>query len=118
MKLKPDTIYRRYRHPDEDDPRSVKVQGPWSRSASIRRHCRRYLKRQNPKGSPRDPRRSVPLFVSGPTDHMSPDEPRLALNQPSRKHFRHDRLTDEVVIHAVDHARSSRPLDDESNPRR
>ncbi|MDN8578331.1 toxin [Corynebacterium bovis] len=49
---------------------------------------------------------------------MSPDEPRLALHRSARKHFRRDHLTAEAVIHAVDHALSSRPLDDESNPRR
>lgn len=44
---------------------------------------------------------------------MSPE-----LHQSARKHYRRDRLTDDAVLYAADHVLSSRPLDDEDDPRR
>lgn len=40
------------------------------------------------------------------------------LHASARKHFERDRLTDEAVLYAYEHALNSRPLDDEDNPRR
>ena len=36
----------------------------------------------------------------------------------ARKHFGRDRLSDEVILYAYEHALNSRPLDDEDDPRR
>ncbi|OLT55271.1 toxin [Corynebacterium sp. CNJ-954] len=44
---------------------------------------------------------------------MSPE-----LHQSARKHYRRDRLTDDAVLYAAAHVLSSRPLDDEDDPRR
>lgn len=44
---------------------------------------------------------------------MSPD-----IHQSARKHYRRDRLTDDSVTYAATHVLSSRPLDDEDDPRR
>ena len=40
------------------------------------------------------------------------------LHASARKHFGRDRLTDEAVLYAYEHALNSRPLDDEDDPRR
>ena len=40
------------------------------------------------------------------------------LHASARKHFERDRLTDEAVLYAYEHALNSRPLDDEDDPRR
>lgn len=40
------------------------------------------------------------------------------LHASARKHFGRDRLTDESVLYAYEHALNSRPLDDEDDPRR
>ena len=40
------------------------------------------------------------------------------LHASARKHFGRDRLTDESVLYAYDHALNSRPLYDEDDPRR
>ena len=45
-----------------------------------------------------------------------PMSPRL--HASARKHFGRDRLTDEAVLYAYEHALNSRPLDDEDDPRR
>ena len=42
----------------------------------------------------------------------------LKLHASARKHFMRDRLTDEAVRDAYEHALNSRPLDDEDDPRR
>ena len=39
------------------------------------------------------------------------------LHASARKHFGRDRLTDESVLYAYEHALNSRPLDDEDDPR-
>jgi hypothetical protein len=49
---------------------------------------------------------------------MPPEFDRPALHRSARKHYRRDRLTDDAVIYAATHVLSSRPLDDEDNPRR
>ena len=49
-------------------------------------------------------------YANGP---MSP-----RLHASARKHFERDRLTDEAVLYAYEHALNSRPLDDEDDPRR
>ena len=36
----------------------------------------------------------------------------------ARKHFGRDRLSDEAILYAYEHALNSRPLDDEDDPRR
>ena len=36
----------------------------------------------------------------------------------ARKHFGCDRLSDEAILYAYEHALNSRPLDDEDDPRR
>jgi hypothetical protein len=40
------------------------------------------------------------------------------LHASARKHVERDRLTDEAVLYAYEHALNSRPLDDEDDPRR
>ena len=40
------------------------------------------------------------------------------LHASARKYFERDRLTDEAVLYAYEHALNSRPLDDEDDPRR
>ena len=40
------------------------------------------------------------------------------LHASARKHFGRDRLTDESVLYAYEHALNSRPRDDEDDPRR
>lgn len=42
----------------------------------------------------------------------------LKLHASARKHFVRDRLTDEAVRYAYEHALNSRPLDDENDPGR
>lgn len=42
----------------------------------------------------------------------------LNLHASARKHFVRDRLTDEAVRYAYEHALNSRPLDDENDPGR
>ncbi|WP_293831707.1 toxin [uncultured Corynebacterium sp.] len=44
---------------------------------------------------------------------MSPE-----IHRSARKHYKRDRLSDDAVRHAFAHALSSRPLDDEADPRR
>ncbi|WP_297008403.1 toxin [uncultured Corynebacterium sp.] len=43
---------------------------------------------------------------------MPPD-----IHRSARKHYRRDRLTDDIVLYAADHVLNSRPLD-EDDPRR
>ena len=38
------------------------------------------------------------------------------LHASARKHVERDRLTDEAVLYAYEHALNSRPLDDEDDP--
>lgn len=40
------------------------------------------------------------------------------LHASARKYFERDRLTDEAVLYAYEHALNSRPLDNEHDPRR
>lgn len=40
------------------------------------------------------------------------------LHASARKHVERDRLTDEAVLYAYEHALNSRSLDDEDDPRR
>lgn len=40
------------------------------------------------------------------------------LHNSSRKHYRRDRLDDAAVLYAATHVLNSRPLDEESDPRR
>ena len=40
------------------------------------------------------------------------------LHASARKHVERDRLTDDSVLYAYEHALNSRPLDDEDDPRR
>ncbi|MDU0349006.1 toxin [Actinomyces sp. MRS3W] len=40
------------------------------------------------------------------------------LHESARKHYQRDRLDDAAVLHAVEHVLNSRPLDDETDPRR
>jgi len=40
------------------------------------------------------------------------------LHRSARRHYRSDRLDDEIVRYAAAHVLHSRPLDDESDPRR
>lgn len=44
---------------------------------------------------------------------MSPE-----IHSAARKHFQRDHLSDEIILYAVSHALSSRPLDAEDDPRR
>ena len=44
---------------------------------------------------------------------MSPE-----IHSSARKHYKRDRLSDDAVHHAFAHALTSRPLDDEADPRR
>lgn len=53
---------------------------------------------------------SAPLSASGPG---LPE-----LSQSARKHYRRDRLDDSSVLYAAVHVLTSRPLDDEDDPRR
>ena len=40
------------------------------------------------------------------------------MHASARKHFGRDRLCDEAILYAYEHALNSRPLDDEDDPRR
>lgn len=40
------------------------------------------------------------------------------LHSSARKHYRRDRLDDDALLYAASHVLSSRPLDDEDDPRR
>ncbi|MBE9938210.1 MULTISPECIES: toxin [Cellulosimicrobium] len=42
----------------------------------------------------------------------------MKLHESARKHYTRDRLTDDVVLYAVEHALLREPLDDEDDPRR
>ena len=44
--------------------------------------------------------------------------PQPDIHRSVRKHYAKDHLDDEVLYYAFDHALSSRPLDDEDDPRR
>lgn len=44
---------------------------------------------------------------------MSPE-----IHRSARKHYKRDRLSDDAIQHAFLHALTSRPLDDEFDPRR
>ncbi len=44
--------------------------------------------------------------------------PEYVFHASARKHYRHHSLTDEAVLHAVNQAMDTVPLDDDDNPRR
>lgn len=42
----------------------------------------------------------------------------MKFHESARKHYERDRLTDDIVLYAVQHALLCEPLDDEDDPRR
>lgn len=42
----------------------------------------------------------------------------MKIHESARKHYKRDRLTDDTVLHAIEHAFLREPLDDEDDPRR
>lgn len=42
----------------------------------------------------------------------------MKVHESARKHYKRDRLTDDTVLHAIEHALLREPLDDEDDPRR
>jgi hypothetical protein len=42
----------------------------------------------------------------------------VKIHESARRHYERDRLTDDTVLHAIEHVLLREPLDDEDDPRR